>query len=115
MAVRLTVYYKEDNRHETYPVAFQTIFEEVWHPLAIRLGLEIVPRMNALRFSAQNAAVVDALIAELTQLAEWVNTSEDWVSAKARTLQLPERIDDLINALKDVQNNWADIESISIC
>lgn len=115
MAVRLTVYYKEDNRHETYPVAFQTIFEEVWHPLAIRLNLELVPRMNALRFSAQNAAAVDALIAELDQLGEWINTSEDWVSVKARNLQLPERIADLINALKDVQAHWSEIESISIC
>lgn len=111
MAIDLFVEYKDEAREAGYfPFAFQRYARAYWWPIAERLGLERLQRLECLVI--HDLAEAEALVAEIQAFGRYVEAAPRSEIAPEHRAYLLERIEQVVPFLRDVIAEWDQVDHI---
>jgi hypothetical protein len=113
MALELLITFRDPKRKSVFhPFCFQVVLYRSWWPLARRLGLPLLQRLETL--DIRDRVEAEALVRELGIAREALTTPAALDIAQEEADYMLKRIDQVVPLIRDAIRDWDYVDCISL-
>ena len=113
MSLDLMIEYKDANREAYYhPFSFQRVLRECWWPLAERLGLETLQRMECLFITDRQEA--EQLLGEFRVVQRRLQQPSQTDVPPDDAAYMLQRLGEILPAVEQAIANWDQVKELSL-
>ena len=113
MALALQITFKDPEREHVYhPFSFEDVLRRCWWPIAQRLGLPHLQRLECLEIREQQEA--ESLLGELETVRNALESSDQDGISRDEAAYMLRRIGEVEPLIREAVREWKGVESLSM-